>query len=247
MPWPNSACCALRENDLQALFDRAVSEIARTLEVEYCKVLELLPGGQAVLLRSGVGWNEGLVGSATVSAGIESQAGYTLCSDQPVVVKDLRKETRFNGPPLLHEHGVVSGLSCVIAGENGAWGVLGAHTKACREFTEDDVAFLQAMANLLATSIQRKRAEEALHESEALLESQKNAFHAAMRGRSLEESLEVLIRHVIEATGGRARAGFYIACPDGKTLSHIIGMPEHYAKAVDDFSDRLRVHGVRPG
>jgi GAF domain-containing protein len=61
----------------------------------------------------------------------------------------LREETRFNGQPLLHEHGVVSGLSCIIVGENKPWGVVGAHTKSYREFTEDDVAFLQAVANVL--------------------------------------------------------------------------------------------------
>ncbi len=114
-------------------------------------------------------------------------------------------------------------------------GSVGCAHEIRREFSEEDVAFLQAVANVLATSIQRKRAEEALHESKALLESQKDAFQAAMRGSSLEESLEVLVRRVIEFTGGRARAAFYIASPDGKALHHIIGMPEHYAKAVDNF------------
>jgi PAS domain S-box-containing protein len=157
---------ALGECDLQQLFDRVVADVARTLDIEYCKVLELLPGGQAVLLRAGVGWKEGLVGSATVSAGKESQAGYTLMSSQPVVVEDLRKEARFSGPPLLHDHGVISGLSCLIVGESGPWGVLGAHSKSYREFTEDDVSFVQAIANVLAASVQRKRVEEALRESE---------------------------------------------------------------------------------
>jgi PAS domain S-box-containing protein len=244
---------ALRENDLQALFNRAASEISRTLEVEYCKVLELLPEGDAVLLRAGVGWKDGLVGSATVSIGIESQAGYTLLSREPVVVKDLRQETRFNGPPLLHDHGVVSGLSCIIFGEDGPWGVLGAHTKSAREFTVDDVSFLQSVANVLATSIRRRRAEEALRESNALLEGQKDAFQAAMRGCSLEESLQILLRRAIEFTGGQGRAAFYITSRDGTALHHIVGMPEHYAKAVDGFpvsgesmACGLAVHTGRP-
>lgn len=244
---------ALRESNLQVLFDRAVSHIARTLEVEYCKVLELLPGGDAVLLRAGVGWKDGLVGNAIVSTGQESQAGYTLTCGEPVVVEDLRTETRFNGPQLLHDHAVVSGLSCIIVGDGGPWGVLGAHTKCLREFPDEDVAFLQAVANVLATSIQRKRTEQALHESNALLESQKDAFQAAMRGSSLEESLEVLVRRIIEFTGGRARAAFYIAHSDGKALRHVIGMPEYYAKAVENFpisaesmACGLAVHTGRP-
>jgi hypothetical protein len=47
---------ALRERDLQKVFQHATAALARTLEVEYAKVLELLPGGSEVLLRAGVGW-----------------------------------------------------------------------------------------------------------------------------------------------------------------------------------------------
>ena len=146
--------------DLSTLMDEAVSLLAQALEVEYAKVLELLPDGKALLLRAGVGWKKGLVGHTTVDAGVESQAGYTLLSHEPVIVEDLRTETRFSGPPLLREHGVVSGMSVIIRGRERPFGVLGAHTKRWRRFSRDDVNFLQAVANVLAEAIERKRAEE---------------------------------------------------------------------------------------
>ena len=157
---------ALAGADLSTLMDEAVRLIARTLEVEYCKILELLPEGDALLLRAGVGWQEGLVGHATVSAGKESQAGYTLLASEPVIAPDLKAETRFSGPPLLHEHGVVSGMSVIIHGGERPFGVLGAHTRKRRRFTRDDINFLQAAAHLLAAAIARKRGEEALRASE---------------------------------------------------------------------------------
>ncbi len=134
------------------------------MNVEYCKVLELLPGGENLLLLAGVGWREGLVRKATVGTEPDSQAGYTLASGGPVVVEDLREEKRFSGPPLLHEHGVVSGISVVIQGRDGPFGVLGAHTSGHRFFSADDVNFLQAVANVLAAAVGRRRAEEALIE-----------------------------------------------------------------------------------
>lgn len=161
---------ALGGADLSLLMDEAVARTAETLAVEYCKVLELLPGGEALLLRSGVGWQEGLVGQATVGSGSDSQAGYTLLSDEPVIVEDLRTETRFNGPPLLFAHGVVSGMSVIIQGEGRPWGVLGAHTRKRRIFTRDDVNFLRAVANVLAAAIERKQVEEALREAHDQLE-----------------------------------------------------------------------------
>jgi len=50
---------ALTEKNLSLLMDRAVALVAETLEVKYCKVLELLPEGTAFLLRAGIGWLEG--------------------------------------------------------------------------------------------------------------------------------------------------------------------------------------------
>ncbi len=157
---------ALAGTDLSTLMDSSVSLIAQSLKVEYCKVLELLPNGDTLLLRAGVGWQQGLVGCATVSAGMNSQAGYTLLIQEPVIVIDLPTEKRFNGPKLLHDHQVVSGISVVIHGKERPFGVLGAHTTRSHTFSRDDIYFLQSIANVLATAIERQRVEDALRESE---------------------------------------------------------------------------------
>ncbi len=153
---------ALAGAGLSELLDEAVALIAETLNVEYCKVLELLPDGNGLLLRAGVGWKDGYVGRATVGAETDSQAGYTLKSSEPVIVEDLRTEMRFRGPQVLHDHGVVSGLSVIIHGRDRSFGVLGAHTITHRTFTTDDIYFLQTVANVLAVALERKRAEAAL-------------------------------------------------------------------------------------
>ncbi len=145
--------------ELESLMEEAVSLVAENLGVEFAKVLELLPEAE-MLLRAGVGWREGYVGKARVSAGEESQAGYTLLSSEPVIVEDLRSERRFSGPPLLLEHDTVSGVSVIIPGPQRPFGVLGAHTRRRRAFTHDDIHFLQAVANILAETIERKRSEE---------------------------------------------------------------------------------------
>lgn len=161
----------LRETDLQTLFDQSVRTVSETLEVELCKIMQLLPAGTEMRLRAGVGWREGLVGKAMVTAKPTSQAGYTLASGRPVIVEDLATETRFPGPGLLHEHGVASGISCIIRGHGESpWGVLSAHTRSRRDFSLDDVHFLQAVAHVLSSSIQRKEAEEELAGAKKQLE-----------------------------------------------------------------------------
>ena len=157
---------ALLCKDLTAFMNEAVKSIANVLDNEYCKVLELLPGGRDMLLRAGFGWKEGLVGHATVGIGPDSQAGYTLHSSTPVIVEDMRIEKRFSGPPLLHEHNVVSGMSVIIEGQKGPWGVLGTHTTQRICYSKNDINFIQAVANILADVVAREQDEKALKESE---------------------------------------------------------------------------------
>ena len=182
--------CALGLDDLFTLMDEACVVVAETLDVEYCKVLELLPDGNSLLLRAGFGWEEGFVGREKISAGTHSQAGYSLLSNQPVIVEDLRTETRFTGPSLLLEHGVVSGMSVIIRGRARPFGVLGAHTSKRRAFNKDDIHFLESVANVLSEAIERKKTEQALRESEEQLRLALQSNQAVMA--NMGEGLYVL-------------------------------------------------------
>jgi PAS domain S-box-containing protein len=189
---------ALLETDLSALMDQAVNLVSQTLEVGYCKILELLPDSEALLLRAGVGWREGLVGQVTLSARAASQAGYTLFSSEVVIVEDLRTETRFKGDPLLLDHGLVSGLSVIIHGQEQPFGVLGAYTNQRRTFSQDDVHFLQAVANVLATALERKRTEEALQRYVLRLEFLQKIDRVILAAQSPQEIADAALRHVLQ-------------------------------------------------
>lgn len=155
----------LATRDVQAVMNDAVLVVSETLGTDLSEVLELVPGGRALRLRAGTGWKGGAVGHATVGAGTASQAGFTLVSSDPVVVDDLRSETRFKPPPLLQEHGVVSGVTVTIEapGPHGqSYGVLGTHTRTRRTFRKQEVDFVQAIANVVATAIVRHEAERRL-------------------------------------------------------------------------------------
>ncbi len=152
----------LKTDDLQEVMNRSVEIIANTLGIELCKILLLNESGDALTLAAGVGWKEGTVGKAAVPTGPDSQAGYTLMVKTPVIVENLQTENRFNGPPLLFDHGVVSGMSVPMISRQRIIGVLGAHSRKQRKFSPDDAAFLQNASNLISVAIDRKRAEESL-------------------------------------------------------------------------------------
>ena len=153
---------ALEGAVLATLLDDAVRLVPAILGCEFCKVMELLPSGKALLLRAGVGWKKRSAGSLQVATGRKSQEGFTLLSNAPVIVEDLRAEKRFRSPPLLFDRHVVSGLSVIIHGRRQPYGVLAAHTTRRKGFTNDDVHFLQSVANVLAAAIERRELEEEL-------------------------------------------------------------------------------------
>jgi signal transduction histidine kinase/CheY-like chemotaxis protein/HAMP domain-containing protein len=153
---------AMVSNDLSALMNQVVMLVAQTLEVEYCGVLELVPTGKFLSLRSGVGWKSGSVGKVIVPADASTQSGFTLSAGEPVVVEFLPHETRFRGSPFMIDHGVISGITVVIAGHGEVFGVLEAHTTHRRRFTEDEVHFLLSVATVVAMAVERNKAETEL-------------------------------------------------------------------------------------
>ncbi|WP_424016839.1 PAS domain-containing protein [Halorientalis pallida] len=189
---------ALAAEDLDTLFAEAVTAVAETLDTDYCKVLELQSDGE-MHLRAGVGWRDGLVGTATVGTDRDSQAGYTLLSEEPVVVDDLRTETRFSGPDLLTSHDVRSGVSVVVGTPERPWGVLGTHDTDPEQFSEQDVAFVQAVANILTTAIERVGNERKLRRQREQLAALNNLnavgrdIIRALLRQSTREEVETLV------------------------------------------------------
>ncbi len=157
---------ALAGAPVAELSDAAVALAARALELEFASLLELRPESRTLLLRAGLGWRAGAVGRTILPADADSHEGYVLRSNGQVVVEDLTSERRFGSSPLLTPHGVVSSLSVLVHGKDRPFGILGAHTPHRREFTIHDAHFLQAIANVLATAIDRARTEAALRSSE---------------------------------------------------------------------------------
>jgi PAS domain S-box-containing protein len=179
-------CTALEDPELQVLFDRAATVVAEQLNCEFSEVLAIVPGRGSLLQRAGTGWKAGSTGRISPVTGIESLAGYALQIAGPVVVEDMAKEKRFGPSALNREHGVVSGAGVLIGPEDQRWGALSALNREhgvvsgagvligpedqrwgalCalsdrrREFTVDDVNFLQAVANVLSSAITRAQDE----------------------------------------------------------------------------------------
>ncbi|MFO1498919.1 MAG: ATP-binding protein [Verrucomicrobiota bacterium] len=158
--------CALSE-DLPTLTDLVTRFIMYTLEVEFCSLCEAQPDGKTVKVTAGFGWRDGWIGQTLAAPPPESLIGRTLAGED-LLVEDLRRDQRFPATDLLREHGVVSGVSVAVKGrEPGVYGALGAYTNQPRRFLDDDLRFLEGLANVLGSAIERQRTEAELQKRQS--------------------------------------------------------------------------------
>lgn len=168
----------------EALLREATGLVARVLETELTATWELLPGGQALRLRAGVGWRDGLVGEATVAAGDASHPGFVLDAGEPTVIDNLLEEERFS-PFLLREHRVLTGAGTILYRPEGPWGVLAAYSTRHRPFDVEDLDFLITVATLLASGLERRRVEAELRATRERFDLLKRATHDVIWDRDL--------------------------------------------------------------
>ncbi|MDB4917688.1 MAG: two-component hybrid sensor and regulator [Gemmatimonadetes bacterium] len=156
---------ALAVDDITSLFDSAAALVAETLDLPFACVLERRTDGISLMLCAGTGWE---VGSTVVPIDESTQAGYTMLRNEPAILADLQSARDFGLSDLLRGHGIASGITVVIPGEVRSFGVLAAHDTRPRDFTVDDVHFMQAIAHVLGTAIERRRRETALRQTQRL-------------------------------------------------------------------------------
>lgn len=179
---------ALEAPELQTFMDHAVREVQRTLGVDYVKLLELQPNGQ-MLLRAGVGWEEGVVGHTTIAWDSDAQAAYTLREQSPLIVEDLTEEHRFVAPGVLLDHKVRSGISCVIRDGDGSYGVLGTHSRSPRKFRREDTDFVVAAAAVITAAVNRHQTQLRMALESALARAQTEAANLTEAARLIHTEL----------------------------------------------------------
>ncbi len=190
---------ALTCTSLQALMDEGTRLVASTLEIESCKILELLPDGN-FLLRAGFGPGRELTGELIVGGGKNSLAGYTLLSRRPVSVKDMEKETRFKKNVFVEEQGLISGICVTIGEAKRPFGVIEACSTKKREFSEEDQYFLSSIAFLVAETTERRKAEEKLRLHHKLLEKQVEERTGELTKTNKTLLMEIVQRKQVEQT-----------------------------------------------
>lgn len=153
---------ALRSRDIAAMLQQATELAARGMATRYCKFLSAPDRNRRMRVEAGVGWQPGVIGSASLGADGESPAGFAFSSGQPVISNHLDAEERFRTPDLMAEHGIRRAINVLVEAEGERYGVLEVDSESDGQFDADDLAFMQGFANLIGVAIERQQAEARL-------------------------------------------------------------------------------------
>jgi two-component sensor histidine kinase len=164
---------ASQQLDLNRFFDQAVVQVARAVEINHVKILQYRRQTGDLLQVAGIGWKEGVVGTATFSTALRSPAGRAYQTGEPVVITDTGDTAEFTISPVLKEHGIVSLANVPILVDGAAWGVLEVDSSTPRDFSADTLNFMTAAAATAGTVIRRFQAAE--REAEAIARASREA------------------------------------------------------------------------
>ena len=89
----------------------------------------------------------------------DTMVGYVVAQRAPVICANVARETRFEVPKKLLADGMQSFLGVPLNDRGKIIGVLGARSHQLRRFGDDEVLFLESLASMLSTSLQRAEAE----------------------------------------------------------------------------------------
>lgn|GEM_PF-1834963 len=160
---------SLEDDGVAELMTQAAGIATAGLKADFSGVLELDADGYNLTLTATSELAPSSLIGRKVPGGRHSLSGYTLFSSEPVISEDLLAETRFEPQPELLAYGARSGISVAIKSRGAALGVVAAFTRTRRTFSHDDINFMQSIANILASAIERSASEKRLRNSEEFL------------------------------------------------------------------------------
>lgn len=152
---------ALMNTELESLFRQALFIVQEGLELSSCRILELSQERRHATVKAVAGWEKQWEGRRVAFDKVWSLPG-TCTPDLTIPAGETGHENEMLSAEMLKSIGITAGIEVLIAGLAGPFGVLGAYAQNVQEFSQEDVDFLQSVANMLEAAVERKHSEEKL-------------------------------------------------------------------------------------
>jgi len=150
---------ALAGIDLDVLFNEAVALVTEKLGVTQTTIWGHRPGSRSLESRAVSGWPAEDMPEISLPDETLSPMGFALVNSQAVCSDNLAQDDRFAAEHCPHLAEAMTVAEVLIPGEHHPFGVLEAMDRGGKRFSDGEISFMQSIANMLASAIERKRVE----------------------------------------------------------------------------------------
>src|SRR5712671_3295657 len=157
---------ALSGVEVGALADELLAEACCCLRTPMAAALEIGDGQTFALAARGVELPRGM------KAGAGTPSERLFATRVPVVIEDLAADSRFSHSPVLEAAGARSSIAVLVHWGSTNLAVLCVLDPEPRRFGEEDVDFLQSLANVLAAAMHRARQDESVRENALAMQAE---------------------------------------------------------------------------
>jgi two-component sensor histidine kinase/putative methionine-R-sulfoxide reductase with GAF domain len=216
--------------DLQEVLELVASKVADALGTDACFVYLYDERADELVLRATHGTRvEELTRTPRMRPG-EGITGVAAVERAPVMIpSQAHLDPRFKLFPNLPEDEYESILAVPILARDTLEGALNVRTREPREFTEDEIELLVAIASQVAQTIEHARLYERAQRRVAELEALARISEAVSESLYLEESLEAIVKTTMESLHATGAALVLedgkIAWPEGRAGAYAVRLP----------------------
>lgn len=146
------------------MMEAALEQASHVLHSERYGIFELIPVSSSIILRAGSGWSGEAADELMFSAADDTAIARALREGSHVLSRD--EVAALLGDE--DDQNLLSGVAVVIEGRDHPFGVMTAFSTRSADFDSDDVAFLHALANVLASVLTQLSAEGELQHAQKL-------------------------------------------------------------------------------
>ncbi len=160
--------------DYDEMLKGIIDETTGAMATQVCSLYLLEEGEDSLVLTATNGLSQAAVGKVRLKLG-EGVTGWVAQTRRPLIVNDVASEPRFKFVPGLDTQHFASMLSVPVLAGRRVVGVMNVETLRPRQFTTEEVDFLNAIAGQVAGILERatleRRLQSRLREATALYEA----------------------------------------------------------------------------
>lgn len=216
--------------DLEEVLALVARKVAEALGTEACFVYLYDETTDELILRATHGTAVEAMTRRPRMRPSEGITGTAAAERAPIMIPtQAHLDPRFKGFPNLPEDQYESILAVPILAREKLAGALNVRTIAPREFTQDEIDLLLAIADQVAQTIEHAKLYSEAQRRVAELEALARISEAVSESLYLEESLDAIVTTTVDAVGATGGALVLedgkIAWPEGRAGAHAVRLP----------------------